>query len=128
VTIAWVFFGVALTALILQSISLARLLSPSALLPAKGLRRTAVCRVATASVYVGLAIFSLYESAPLTLADVTLGVFTAVQLVWISNGLLDVRLRRKLEPRLPRHRRIPSVTITIRIGHPELEKPTPTDL
>lgn len=104
--LAWVFLTVSIVAAAMQAMALARLTrDPDRGLVAGGLRRTGVCRVVAAFAYVALAVMSLLNlggSGVLAVAT-----FSAVQAMWITNGLLDVRLRRRLGSVAPigRHRR-----------------------
>jgi hypothetical protein len=60
----------------------------------RGLLRTSICRVVAAAAYVitGLVILFSRDALPL----LSLSTFTAVQVMWISNAVADVRLRRWL--------------------------------
>jgi hypothetical protein len=93
--LAWVFLTVSLVAVAMQSMALARLARGADRGPvAMGLLRTGACRVVAASAYVALAVVSLAAAGGT--GALAVAVFTAVQLMWITNGFLDVRLRRRL--------------------------------
>lgn len=69
-------------------------------LAANGHVRTAACRVLAAAVYVAV---SVLDAAGVQvpgaggLSPEALVVFSGVQLIWLSNSALDIRLRRQLK-------------------------------
>lgn len=67
----------------------------------RGLVRTSVCRVLAAIAYVVFGVVALTSTSAMLVAVVSLILFTVVQLMWQANGLLDVSLRRQLEPPAP---------------------------
>ncbi|MGH3827637.1 MAG: hypothetical protein ACRDQX_10760 [Pseudonocardiaceae bacterium] len=82
--------GVATVSVAVYSIALHRLLTS----PRRpGLIRTAACRVAGALLYlsVGVTTITNHRAGPV----VGLGVFTAVQLGWQINSVLDIRIARR---------------------------------
>lgn len=95
--LGWLFLAVSVCSLLLQGVAFGRLLhSGKGGEVARGLRRTSACRVVAAFAYVALAAVSLSE--PRGAGGVAVATFTAIQLMWITNGVLDVRLRRRLPP------------------------------
>jgi hypothetical protein len=59
-----------------------------------GYLRTAACRVLAATVYVVVAAIQLAGDGALSAE--ALIVFTGVQAIWITNSVLDIRIRRVL--------------------------------
>lgn len=102
-TLAWTFLAVSVTSGVVQATALRRMLHrPHDDHVTGALLRTSACRVVAALAYVVLATVTLAD--PQTGAVPAVATFTAVQLMWITNGVLDVRLRRRLDTP-PRHRR-----------------------
>ena len=94
-----IFLVVSCVGLVLQVLSFARLAVQRAgsdveRLVGDGYLRTVGCRVLAAVVYVVVAAVQLAGDGTLTAE--ALVVFTAVQALWISNSLADVRIRRRL--------------------------------
>jgi hypothetical protein len=72
-----------------------------------GYVRTAACRVAAAAVYVTVAVLDAAGVQVPGAGGVSaeaLVVLTAVQLLWLSNSALDIRLRRRLKREEPQDR------------------------
>lgn len=68
-------------------------------LAGRGYVRTAACRVLAACIYSAvalLAVLGVRIPGGGTLGPESLVVLTVVQAIWLSNTLLDIRLRRKL--------------------------------
>lgn len=63
----------------------------------EGLVRTALCRLAAALLYVGVGLLTLHTNTEGPL--VGLGVLTAVQVMWQTNAVADVRLARRFRRR-----------------------------
>lgn len=64
-----------------------------------GYVRTAACRVGAAAIYSTvalLAILGVRIPGAGTLGPEALVVFTGIQLIWLGNSLLDMRIRRQL--------------------------------
>lgn len=109
-----IFLIVSLISLLVQGLSLWRLLSQQAVMStvgrkaAKGLKRTSMSRVVAAMAYVIAAIYSLV--GPELTALLSLITFSAVQVMWQANAIADVRLRRRLSnpAHVGRHRRATS--------------------
>jgi hypothetical protein len=80
--------------LALRHLAVQQARTPSEALAAGGYRRTVLCRVIAATVYVVVAAIQLSGSG--TLSFEALVVFTSVQGIWITNSLLDIRIRRSL--------------------------------
>ena len=93
---ALVFLAVSLVSLSVQGVSLVRLLRRGAVagLAYRGLLRTSGCRAAAAASYVAFGVVAL--AVPALAASLALVIFTAVQVLWMSNSVLDVRLRGRL--------------------------------
>jgi len=70
----------------------------------RGLLRTAGCRVAAAVLYVMVGTNALIIG--FDVLGVTLGTFCSTTVLWVVNGLLDVRLKHRLAElnKPPRHR------------------------
>jgi hypothetical protein len=60
-----------------------------------GYLRTIGCRVAAAAAYSALAAVQLAGAG--TLSTEALAVFTGVQALWVTNSLLDIRIRHRLQ-------------------------------
>lgn len=82
--------GVSLVSVLTYMVALGQLLSGPR---REGLVRTAACRLAAALLYVGVGLLTLHTNAEGPL--VGLGVLTAVQVMWQSNAVADVRLARR---------------------------------
>lgn len=100
-----VFLLVSCLSWVFQAAAFARLAVRRARTPVEGMvgtahLRTIACRVLAATVYVAVAAVQVAGDG--TLSAEALIVFASVQTLWISNTLLDMRLRRRL-PRAPRH-------------------------
>ena len=98
--IVLVFLLVSCVSLVLQVLAFARLAIRQARtateeLVGGGYLRTVACRVLAAVVYVVVAAVQLAGSGTLTAE--ALIVFTSVQAIWVSNSLLDIRIRRRLD-------------------------------
>lgn len=95
----WLYLAVSAVGLTVQSSSLARIVTrhPENRLVYRGMRRTATCRVAASTAYVGLGLAGLYDLPGASRA----AFFTllVVQVMWMANGLLDGRLSRRLKAR-----------------------------
>jgi hypothetical protein len=94
-----VFLLVSCLSLVFQTLAFVRLAVQQAHTPAVGIieighLRTIACRVLAATLYVVVAAVQLAGDG--TLSFEALVVFSAVQGLWISNTLLDIRLRRRL--------------------------------
>src|ERR1017187_3127439 len=94
-----VFLAVSCVSLMLQVLAFIRLAvqrasTPTVRMVGDGYLRTVGCRVLAATVYVVVASVQLAGDGTLTAE--ALIVFSAIQSLWISNSLADVRLRRKL--------------------------------
>ncbi len=95
---------VSCSSLVLQGAALAHLVRQRATYPAersagRGYVRTAACRVAAAVIYVtvaGLDSAGVQVPGGGGVSAEALVVLTAVQLLWLANAALDIRLRRKL--------------------------------
>lgn len=75
-------------------VALRRARTPVEELVGGGYLRTIGCRVLAATVYTVVAGIQFAGAGTLTFE--ALVVFTGVQLLWISNSLLDIRIRRHL--------------------------------
>lgn len=101
------FLLVSCLSLVFQVLAFARLAShartPAGELIRSGHLRTVACRVLAATVYVAVAAVQLAGSG--TLSAEALLVFGAIQGLWVTNSLLDIRTRRELgrqeEARMP---------------------------
>jgi hypothetical protein len=97
-----VFLLVSCVSLVSQVLAFTRLAVQRAQTPAEelvggGYLRTVACRVLAAVIYVVVAAVQLAGSGTLTAE--ALVVFTAIQALWISNSLMDIRIRRALSQR-----------------------------
>jgi hypothetical protein len=93
------FLLVSCLSMTLQAVALARLAARRAGAAAEGMVaagyvRTAACRVLAATVYVAVAAVQLAGDGSLTAE--ALIVFTAIQVLWQVNSLMDIRIRRAL--------------------------------
>jgi hypothetical protein len=93
------FLLVSCLTLAFQLIALARMARQQATAPAeklvgKGYTRTVACRVLAATVYVVVAAVQLAGSG--TLSAEALIIWTAIQALWVSNSIADIRIRRSL--------------------------------
>lgn len=98
-TVSAIFLAVSVTALLIQALSLRRLLRDpppgrGTQLAYRGLVRTCALRVAVAALYTALGIGSLL--APPTTGVAALAVFAATQCVWLAASLADLRLKNRL--------------------------------
>jgi hypothetical protein len=94
-----VFLLVSCLSLVFQVLAFARLAIQRATSTAEelaggGYLRTVACRVLAATIYVVVAAVQLAGDG--SLSAEALIVFTAVQLIWVTNSLLDIRVRRAL--------------------------------
>lgn len=94
-----VFLLVSCLSLVFQTLAFVRLATRRARTPTEelvgsGYLRTVGCRVLAATVYVAVAGIQLAGAG--TLSFEALVVFTGVQLLWIGNSLMDIRIRRTL--------------------------------
>ena len=94
-----VFLLVSCLSLVFQLLAFIRLAMRRARTPVEelvggGYIRTVACRVLAATIYTVVAGIQLAGSG--TLSAEALIVFTSVQAIWISNSLLDIRIRRSL--------------------------------
>lgn len=99
-TIAVVFLTVSYIGLIVQLLSLIRLVSQApeptetARTAYHGLIRTSACRVAAALLYIFIGTNALFFGIDKPVA--TLGTFCFVQILWMVNGRMDVRLKKRI--------------------------------
>lgn len=92
------------TSLVLQGAALVHLLRQRAVCRAEqvagpGYIRTAACRVAAAAIYVTIALLQVAGARIPGSGGVTpeaLVVLSAVQVLWLTNAALDIRVRRQL--------------------------------
>lgn len=105
--VAVLFLIISATSLIVQSVALYRITRDTAPkgVAYGGIRRTAVCRVIASVLYTMLGISSLIDAAVVE----NLLVFGFVQILWQSNAIADVGLRRRLSRGEPRHLRPPPI-------------------
>jgi hypothetical protein len=94
-----VFLLVSCVSLVFQVLAFCRLavrraVTPAEAIAAGGYRRTVACRILAAAVYVIVASVQLAGDG--SLSGEALIVFSAIQLLWQVNSLLDVRIRRAL--------------------------------
>jgi hypothetical protein len=94
-----VFLAVSCVSLVMQVLAFIRLAVQRAGTPAEklaggGYVRTVGCRVLAATVYVVVAAVQLAGAGALTGEAVI--VFAAVQILWVTNSLLDIGIRRRL--------------------------------
>jgi hypothetical protein len=94
-----VFLLVSCLSLVFQVLAFARLTAQRARTPLEelvggGYLRTVSCRVLAATIYVVVAAIQLAGDG--TLSAEALIVFTGVQGIWITNSLMDIRIRRQL--------------------------------
>jgi len=96
------FLVVSMASLVLYSTALIALHRhpPAERVAYHGLTRTAGSRVLVAALYVTLGVLVLDQGDRLY-TWVPLALFTAVQLVWQTNSLLDLRIKRTLARRTP---------------------------
>lgn len=95
------FLGVSGLTLTWQSVALRRLTrvalptlpASAARIAHRGLIRTSACRVLAAAIYVVLAAITIGTGS---LPSLTLLVFSVVQVIWMTNAALDIRLRKRL--------------------------------
>lgn len=97
--LVFVFLLISCLSLVLQMLAFVRMAMRRARTPVEelvggGYLRTIGCRVLAATVYVVVAGIQLAGSG--SLSAEALIVFTTVQALWISNSLLDIRIRRTL--------------------------------
>ncbi|HEX3960919.1 MAG TPA: hypothetical protein VHZ03_30590 [Trebonia sp.] len=100
--LVFVFLLVSCVSLMFQVLAFARLATRRARtsteeLVGGGYLRTIACRVLAATIYVTVAAVQLAGDG--TLSFEALIVFTSVQLLWMGNSLMDVRIRRILGQR-----------------------------
>lgn len=93
------FLLVSCASLVLQSLAFVRLALQRARTPTEelvggGYLRTVACRVLAATIYVVVAAVQL--AGPGTLSFEALTVFLSVQVIWLLNSLMDIRIRRTL--------------------------------
>lgn len=93
------FLIVSCLSMVSQAVAFARLAihrarTPTEELVGAGYIRTVTCRILAATVYVVVAAVQLAGSG--TLSAEALVVFTVIQILWISNSLMDIRIRRTL--------------------------------
>jgi hypothetical protein len=99
-TIAVIFLTVSYIGFFVQLASLIRLVSQlpeptkSASLAHHGIVRTSFCRVSAAILYIFIGTNALFFQ--LLIPVVTLGTFCAVQILWMVNGRMDVRLKKRI--------------------------------
>ena len=108
--IAVAFLVISVVSLVVQTIALTRITQGRTEwgLAARGILRTAVCRVAASVLYVFLGIATLLF---ITAVEALL-VFGVVQIMWQLNAIADVQLRRRLlRPATGRHRAAPSMLL-----------------
>lgn len=99
------------TSLVLQGAAMVHLLWQRASykaeeLAGRGYVRTAACRVLAAAVYVAIALMQFAGVRIPGSGGVTpeaLVVLSAVQLIWIVNSALDIRVRRQLKDEEGKH-------------------------
>jgi hypothetical protein len=92
------------TSLVLQAAAalhlwLQRASSTAERLAGHGYVRTAACRVAAAAVYSAVALLAVAGvriPGAGTLGPEALIVFSGVQMIWLANSALDIRVRRRL--------------------------------
>jgi hypothetical protein len=94
-----VFLLVSCLSLMAQVLAYIRLAARRARTPTEelvggGYLRTVACRVLAATVYVTVAAIQLAGAG--TLSFEALIVFVSVQLLWMGNSLMDIRIRRAL--------------------------------
>jgi len=94
-----VFLLVSCLSLVFQVLAFARLAiqrakSTAEELAGGGYLRTVACRVLAATIYVVVAAVQLAGDG--SLSAEALIVFSSVQAIWITNSLLDIRIRRAL--------------------------------
>jgi hypothetical protein len=75
-------------------LALRRARTPAEELVSSGYLRTVACRILAAVIYVVVAAVQLAGDG--TLSAEALVVFSAIQALWISNSLMDIRIRRVL--------------------------------
>ncbi len=100
---------VSCSSLVLQVCAFAHLARQRATYPAehaagRGYVRTAACRVAAAAVYVTVAVLDaagVQVPGGGGVSPEALVVLTSVQLLWLVNSAMDIRLRRKLRRKDP---------------------------
>ncbi len=97
--LAFLFLVVSCVALTFHLLAFVRLAARRASTPTEelvggGYLRTVACRVLAGTVYVAVAVVQVAGRGSLTVE--ALAVFTFVQVLWISNSALDVRIRRRL--------------------------------
>jgi hypothetical protein len=94
-----VFLAVSCVSLVFQVLAFTRLVAQRAATPVEelvggGYLRTVACRVLAAVIYVVVAAVQLAGDG--SLSAEALAVFACVQLIWVSNSLLDISIRRTL--------------------------------
>jgi hypothetical protein len=95
-----VFLLVSCVSLVFQVMAFGRMAvlrarSPAEELVGGGYLRTVACRVLAATIYVVVAAVQLAGDGALSAE--ALIVFTSVQAIWVTNSLLDIRIRRNLQ-------------------------------
>jgi hypothetical protein len=72
--------------------------TPAAELAGRGYMRTVACRVLAAAMYTTFAVLQLVsvQVGGLSTVSEALIVFTAAQVLWMGNSLMDIRIRRAL--------------------------------
>lgn len=108
---AWIYLTVSVASLTIQTIALIRILSRrSQHLVRRGLARTATCRVAASTIYVGLGVAALNDIPHAAMAAFIALIF--IQCLWQLNGILDSRLAA----RLAKHDTNPALHADVRTG------------
>jgi hypothetical protein len=97
--LVFVFLLVSSLSLVAQLLAFTRLVSRRVRSSAEelvsgGYVRTVACRVLAATIYVVVAAIQLAGDG--TLSAEALIVFTSVQAIWVTNSVLDIRIRRTL--------------------------------